>query len=88
MRRGGRKSTFIIELLVRYSTCSSPGIGGTSAQIKAAYPKAKVDHGTEDVFGITLAKIPKDGGGRIHFAVDVRSKKITRIGVPSIPFCE
>src|SRR5215217_1237513 len=70
------------------ATARGVGIGGTIAQIKAAYPKAKVDHGTEDVFGITLVKIPKDGGGRIHFAVDVRSKKITRIGVPSIPFCE
>jgi hypothetical protein len=70
------------------ATARGVGIGGTIAQIKAAYPKAKVDHGTEDVFGITLVKIPKDGGGRIHFAVDVDSKKITRIGVPLIPFCE
>jgi hypothetical protein len=64
------------------------GIGDRLAQIKAAFPKAKVDHGTDDVFGITLVKIPKDGGGRIHFAVDVGTKKITQIGVPSIPFCE
>ena len=64
------------------------GIGGTIAQITAAYPKAKVDHGTEEVFGITLVKIPKNGGGRISFAVDVDSDKITQIGVPSIPFCE
>jgi hypothetical protein len=64
------------------------GIGATLAQIKAAFPKAKVDHGTDEVFGITLVKIPKDGGGRIHFAVDVGTKKITQIGVPSIPFCE
>jgi hypothetical protein len=47
-----------------------------------------VDHDTEEVFGITLVKVPKNGGGRIHFAVDVDSKKITRIGVPVIPFCE
>jgi hypothetical protein len=64
------------------------GIGATLAQIKAAFPKAKVDHGTDEVFGITLVKVPKDGGGRIHFAVDVGTKKITQIGVPSIPFCE
>jgi hypothetical protein len=70
------------------ATARGVGIGGTLAQIKAAFPKAKVDHGTEEVFGITLVKIPKDGGGRIQFAVDVGTKKITRIGVPSIPFCE
>ena len=70
------------------ATARGVAIGGTIAQIKAAYPKAKVDHGTEDVFGITLVKIPKNGGGRISFAVDVDSKQITQIGVPFIPFCE
>jgi hypothetical protein len=70
------------------ATARGVGIGGTIAQIKAAYPKAKVDRGTEDVFGITLVKIPRNGGGRISFAVDVDSKKVTRIGVPFIPFCE
>jgi|SRR5215217_41669 len=64
------------------------GIGATIAQIKAAFPKAKVDHSTEQVFGITLVRIPKDGGGRIKFAVDVDTKKATLIGVPSIAFCE
>jgi len=64
------------------------GIGATIAQIKAAFPKAKVDHSTEDVFRITLVRIPKDGGGRIKFAVDVDTKKVTLIGVPFIAFCE
>jgi hypothetical protein len=64
------------------------GIGATIAQIKAAFPKAKVDRNTEEVFGITLVKIPKDGGGRIQFAVDVDTKKTTLIGVPFIAFCE
>jgi hypothetical protein len=70
------------------ATARGVGIGGTIAQIKAAYPKAKVDHGTDQTFGITLVKVPKDGGGRIHFAVDVDSEKINQIGVPVIPFCE
>jgi hypothetical protein len=64
------------------------GIGATIPQIKAAFPKAKVDHSTEEVFGITLVRIPKDGGGRIKFAVDVDTHKTTRIGVPIIAFCE
>jgi len=70
------------------ATARGVGIGGTIAQIKAAFPKAKVDHSTEDVFGITLVKVPKNGGGRIRFAVGVDTKKITLIGVPVIPFCE
>jgi hypothetical protein len=70
------------------ATARGVGIGGTIAQIKAAFPKAKVDRATEEVFGITLVKIPRNGGGRIHFAVDVDSKKINQIGVPNIPFCE
>jgi hypothetical protein len=70
------------------ATARGVGIGGTIAQIKAAYPKAKVDHGTDETFGVTLVRVPKTGGGRIHFAVDVDSEKITRIGVPVIPFCE
>ncbi len=64
------------------------GIGSTIAQIKAAFPGAKVDRGTEDVFRITLVKVPKKAGGRFHFAVDVDTKKTTQIGIPFIPFCE
>jgi hypothetical protein len=64
------------------------GIGATIPQIKAAFPKAKVDHSTEAVFGITLVKIPKSGGGKLQFAVDVDSGKTDLIGVPFIAFCE
>jgi hypothetical protein len=64
------------------------GIGATIAQIKSAFPKAKVDRNTEEVFGFTLVRIPKDGGGRIQFAVDVDTKKTTSIGVPGIAVCE
>jgi hypothetical protein len=64
------------------------GIGATIAQIKAAFPNAKVDHSTESVFRITLVRIPKDGGGKIKFAVDVNTHKTTSIGVPIIAFCE
>jgi hypothetical protein len=64
------------------------GIGAKIPAIKAAFPKAKVDHGTEQVFGITLVRIPPGGGGRIQFAVDTTTKRTTLIGVPRIAFCE
>ena len=63
-------------------------IGAHLADIRAAFPKAKVDHSTETMFRITLARIPKSGGGRIQFAISTRTSKVTLIGVPSIPFCE
>jgi len=64
------------------------GIGATIAQIKAKFPKAKVSHATEAVFRLTLVRIPKDGGGKFHFGVDVDSGRTTVIGVPFIAFCE
>ena len=33
-------------------------------------------------------KIPKDGGGNLHFGVSTKPNKITLIGVPYIAFCE
>lgn len=64
------------------------GVGGTIPQIRAAYPKAKVDHSTESTFHITLVSVPKNGGGRLSFAVDTQTHKVTEIGIPSIAFCE
>lgn len=70
------------------ATARGVGIGSTTAQIKAAFPGAKVDHGTDEVFGVTLVKVPKAAGGRFSFAVDVKTKKTVTIGIPFIPFCE
>ena len=64
------------------------GIGATIAQIKAKFPKAKVDHSTDDTFELTLVRIPKSGGGKIMFGVSTKTKKTTLIGVPAIGFCE
>jgi hypothetical protein len=67
---------------------SGVGVGSRKHEIKAAFPHVKFDHGTDEVFGITLAKIPKSDGGKLQFAVDVGTKKVTLIGVPFIAFCE
>lgn len=64
------------------------GVGDRARKIRRAYPKAKFDHSTEDVFGITLVKVPKSGGGRLQFAVDEQTRRVTLIGVPFIAFCE
>src|SRR3954466_9040905 len=64
------------------------GIGATIAQIKAKFPKAKVDHSTDDTFELTLVRIPKSGGGKIMFGVSTKTHKTTVIGVPNIGFCE
>jgi hypothetical protein len=70
------------------ATARGVGIGATVADIKAAYPKAKLDHSTDETFGITLVKVPKSGGGRLSFAVDTTTHKVTLIGIPFIAFCE
>jgi hypothetical protein len=70
------------------ATARGAGIGSTIAEIQAAFPGAIVDHGTEQVFGLTLVRVPKAAGGRIQFGVDVGSGRATVIGVPFIAFCE
>jgi hypothetical protein len=66
------------------------GIGATIAQIKAKFPRAKVDHSTDEVFLLTLVRTPKrpNGRGRITFGVSTQTHKTTIIGVPFIAFCE
>ena len=64
------------------------GIGATIPQIQSAFPQANIDQSTEQLFGITLVKIPKTGGGRIQFAVEVDTGKTTLIAVPNVAFCE
>lgn len=63
-------------------------IGDKLADVKDAFPKAKVDHAAEPIFGITLAKIPKNGGGSIWFGIPTDTKKISMIGVPNLSFCD
>ena len=63
-------------------------VGDTVADIKDAYPGAKVNKQTEEIFGIWLVRVPKSEGGLIRFSVPVATKRIEAIGVPAIPFCE
>jgi hypothetical protein len=64
------------------------GVGATITQIKAKFPKAKVDHSTDGTFELTLVRVPKSDGGKIMFGVSTKTHKTTVIGVPSIGFCE
>lgn len=70
------------------ATARGVGVGDTAADIRAAFPKAKFDHSTDDTFRITLVRVPKRGGGRLQFAVGTTSGKVELIGIPAIPFCE
>jgi len=72
------------------ATAKGVGIGDTLADIKAAYPKANVDHSSEEVFAFTLVTVRGGGDNRslIAFAVDTGTKKITLIGIPYIAACE
>jgi hypothetical protein len=64
------------------------GVGAKQRAIRKAFPKATFDHGTDDVFGITLVKVPRNGGGRLQFAVSTATHRVTLIGVPALAFCE
>ncbi len=57
-------------------------------KVKNAYPNAKFDHDTDEVFLFTLVKIPKQDGGKFQFAIDVATKRVILIGVPFIAVCE
>jgi hypothetical protein len=79
----------VVDISVRRgATARGVGIGATIPQIKAAYPKARVDHSTDHTFALTLVRIPKNGGGKLQFAVDTKTHRVTLIGVPAIAFCE
>ena len=64
------------------------GIGARIRAIRAAFPKARVDHSNDQTLGLTLVRIPRNGGGRIMFGVSTQTKRTTVIGVPLIAICE
>lgn len=56
--------------------------------IRRAYRGERIDRTTEEMFGILLVTIPRSAGGRIEFAVDAKTRRVTGIGIPQISFCE
>src|SRR3954454_9113522 len=64
------------------------GVGSTIKQIKAKFPKAKVSHTLDDTVGLTLVRIPKDGGGKMTFGVSTQSHQTVVIGVPRVAICD
>lgn len=63
-------------------------VGDRRRAIERAYPKATFDASFKDTFGITLVRVPKGGGGRLQMAISAKTRRVTLIGVPFIPFCE
>jgi hypothetical protein len=85
-----RPGTLIVAdiTILRGARARGVKVGDRIRDIRDVYPKAKVNRQTEDVFGVWLVRVPRNGGGRITFSVPVDTKRIDRIGVPFIPFCE
>jgi hypothetical protein len=79
----------VVDITIRGgATARGVGVGATIAQIKSAFPKAKVDHSTDHTFALTLVRVPKNGGGKLQFGVDTMTHRAVVIGIPLIPFCE
>jgi hypothetical protein len=63
-------------------------VGDKLADITAAFPKRRIIRATEQTFGFTRVKIPRNGGGPMDFAVRVSTGRITSINVPRIKLCD
>jgi hypothetical protein len=83
-RRSPRRVRSIV--VTKGATARGVGIGDSRADIRAAYPKARFDTSTREVFDITLVRIPKDGGGRLQMGI--KRNKVRLFGIPYIAFCE
>jgi hypothetical protein len=75
-------------IVTKHATARGVAIGDRRKAVKRAYPKATFDTSVQDTFGITLVRVPKDGGGRLQIALDADSNRVTEFGVPYIRFCE
>ncbi len=75
-------------LLLGGATARGVGVGSTGRAVRAAFPKARIDHSSDTTFGITLYRVPKGGGGRMEFGVSTTNRRVTVIGVPALAFCD
>src|SRR5690606_12981734 len=44
-------------------------VGDRGRKIRRAFPGARFDHSTDEVFGVTLVTVPRRAGGRLQFLV-------------------
>jgi hypothetical protein len=64
------------------------GSGATLGRVRAAFPRVVLDHSGDKTLGITLARVPRAGGGPLQFAISTKTHKVTLIGVPRVAICE
>ncbi|MEA2171291.1 MAG: hypothetical protein QOF76_4591 [Solirubrobacteraceae bacterium] len=70
------------------ATAGGVGHGDTLADVRAAFPHVKLDHTTDEVFRLTLARVPQRDGGPFEFGLKLHSGRVFTIGVPRILFCD
>ena len=79
----------VASILVRGgATARGVGIGSTSAAVRRAFARAKIDHRGDAVLGLTIVRVSRRAGGPLEFGVDTKTKQVTLIGIPRIPICE
>jgi hypothetical protein len=66
------------------------GIGDSIKDIKQEFPRAKVNHGTDRTFRLTLVTIPKKHSNktRYTFGVSTKSHHVKVIGIPFVAICD
>ncbi|PPD44064.1 MAG: hypothetical protein CTY15_08375 [Methylocystis sp.] len=70
------------------ATARGVGVGSTSRALKTAFPAAKFDHSSDEVFLATFVRVPRSGGGPIAFAVSTKTKRVQQIAIPNLAVCE
>jgi|SRR3954447_1686553 len=76
--------------LTEGGTAHGVGIGDSIKDIKQEFPRAKVNHGTDRTFRLTLVSIPKKHSNktRYTFGVSTKSHHVKVIGIPFVAICD
>jgi hypothetical protein len=72
-------------------TAAGVGPGSTIVQIQQAYPApydVKVDHSTEEVFGVAIVSVSRSTKQLFGFDVDPGTKKSRTLAIPAIRTCD